>query len=80
MEPAMKSFEKWPKCWEIRDCSPLLYLNCSAFKHRDLPCWAISDTQCCKLSETPKTCELCEVFITWQRCVNLSETSSPEEE
>jgi hypothetical protein len=80
MEFVMKATEEFPRCWEIRDCSPLLYLNCFAFKQRDVPCWNISDTQCSIVSGTPKTCDLCEVFVIWQRRVNRSEMSSPEED
>jgi len=80
MEFAMKSTDKKPRCWEIRDCSPILYLNCSAFKQSDVPCWNLSDTQCSKLSETPKTCDLCEVFIRYHRHEHPSSRRSPEEE
>lgn len=75
---AMEPPEKRPKCWEIRDCSPLLYMNCSAYNQSDVPCWEMTDTQCSKLAGTPKTCDLCEVYIRWQRRMNPSEKDSPE--
>ncbi len=79
MELAMKTTEEFPRCWEIRDCSPLLYPNCPAFKQRNIPCWNTSDTQIGIVSGTPKTCDLCEVFVGWQSRRNRSEASSPEE-
>jgi len=78
MDCAMSSPEKRPKCWEIRNCSPLLYENCSAFQQTDAPCWKLSDTQCSKLSGTPKTCDLCEVYIVWQRRSKRSKTDAEE--
>ncbi|GAB4342184.1 MAG: hypothetical protein Kow0099_19520 [Candidatus Abyssubacteria bacterium] len=74
----MGSLKKKPNCWEIRECSQLLYLSCPAYQS-DAPCWEHPDTQCCKLMGTPKTCAVCEVFLKWQSTVNSSRILSKDE-
>ena len=51
-------------CWILRNCPEALRNQCPAYFTKDKPCWEIEDTLCHIVMESPKTCEICTVFLS----------------
>jgi hypothetical protein len=42
-----------------------LALRCPAYYDPDKPCWELEGTCCDKILGTPKTCDMCDVYLTY---------------
>jgi formate dehydrogenase gamma subunit len=52
-------------CWDMRDCPRSLCERCPAFLDHSRPCWLIEGTLCDEYLGTPRTCDICSVYMTY---------------
>ncbi len=49
-------------CWEMMDCSAIIWKKCQAYLDRNKPCWEHRQTACADIFPGFHDCQGCKVF------------------